>query len=67
MLLTQGIQLEEFGGEVQSVPISALKGTNIENLVEAIALQAELMDLKAEPTGYVEGTVVESKTDPGRG
>jgi translation initiation factor IF-2 len=67
MLLTQGIQLEEFGGEIQSVPISALKGTNIENLVEAIALQAELMDLKSEPTGYVEGTVIESKTDPGRG
>lgn len=67
MLLTHGIQLEEFGGEIQSVPISALKGTNIENLVEAIALQAELMDLKAESTGYVEGTVIESKADPGRG
>jgi len=67
MLLTQGIQLEEFNGDVQSVPISALKGTNVSTLVEAIALQAEIMDLKAEPTGYMEGTVVESKTHPGRG
>jgi translation initiation factor IF-2 len=67
MLLTQGIQLEEFGGEVQSVPISALKGTNVNTLVEAIALQAEIMELKAEPTGYMEGVVIESRTDPGRG
>ncbi|CAB3375148.1 Hypothetical predicted protein [Cloeon dipterum] len=67
MLLTQGIELEEFGGDIQSVPISALKGTNLKTLIEAIALQAEIMDLKAEPTGYMEGVVIESKTDPGRG
>ncbi|XP_059478002.1 translation initiation factor IF-2, mitochondrial [Neocloeon triangulifer] len=67
MLLNHGIQLEDFGGEVQSVPISALKGTNLKTLVEAIALQAEIMDLKAEPVGYVEGIVIESRTDPGRG
>jgi translation initiation factor IF-2 len=67
MLLSQGLQLEESGGDVQSVPISALAGTNLPQLVEAIALQAELMELKAEPTGLVEALVIESSTDARRG
>ncbi|XP_046402143.1 translation initiation factor IF-2, mitochondrial [Ischnura elegans] len=67
MLLQQGIELEESGGEVQSVPISALKATGIDELIEAIALQAELLDLRGDPTGPVEAVVVESRVDIRRG
>ncbi|XP_064623673.1 translation initiation factor IF-2, mitochondrial-like [Lineus longissimus] len=66
-LMEHGIQLEDFGGDVQAVPVSALKGTNLVELQEAIVTLAELSDLKADPTGLVEGLVIESKTDPGRG
>ncbi|KAG7171014.1 Translation initiation factor IF-2-like 30 [Homarus americanus] len=67
MLLHNGLQLEEDGGEVQAVPVSALKGQNLNLLVEAIVTQAELLNLKADPRGLVEAVVVESKLDPGRG
>lgn len=67
MLIQHGLMLEDYGGDVQAVPISALKGTNVETLVEAIALQAELMGLKADYQGLVEGTVVEASTDQNRG
>jgi translation initiation factor IF-2 len=67
MLAPQGIQVEDLGGDVQAIPISALKGTNLDMLVEAIVLQAHLMELKADPTGLMEGVVVESQTDPKRG
>ncbi|XP_064600179.1 translation initiation factor IF-2, mitochondrial-like isoform X2 [Liolophura sinensis] len=66
-LIAHGIMLEEVGGDVQVVPISALKGTNVSELQEAIITQAELMELKGDLIGLVEGSVVESKTDPGRG
>lgn len=62
-----GINLEGYGGDVQCVPISALHGTNLDHLADAITTQATLMDLKSEYTGPVEGVVVESKTDPRRG
>ena len=67
MLMVQGIQVEDRGGDVQAVLISALHKTNLDVLSEAIVLQAELMDLKGDPRGMVEGTVIESKTDPYRG
>ena len=67
MLLKHGIQLEDDGGDVQLVPISALKGTNIDTLEEAIVLQAELMNLRGDPQGLVEGYVIESNTDVHRG
>ncbi|XP_071453637.1 translation initiation factor IF-2, mitochondrial [Hetaerina americana] len=67
MLLQQGIELEELGGEVQAVPISALKAKGIDELIEAIALQAELLNLRGDPLGPVEAVVVESKVDPRRG
>ncbi|KAH8417452.1 hypothetical protein KR222_000252, partial [Zaprionus bogoriensis] len=66
-LAQMGLALEEHGGDVQVIPISALKGTNLQLLAEAVSTQATLMGLKADPTGFVEGIVVESKTDPRRG
>ncbi|CAL1537323.1 unnamed protein product [Lymnaea stagnalis] len=67
MLLEHQIHLEEFGGDVQAVPISALKGTNLAELQEAIVTQAELMNLKGDPVGLVEGRVVEARLDEKRG
>ncbi|XP_060648590.1 translation initiation factor IF-2, mitochondrial isoform X1 [Drosophila nasuta] len=66
-LAQMGLALEEHGGDVQVIPISALKGTNLQMLAEAVSTQATLMGLRADPTGLVEGIVVESKTDPRRG
>ncbi len=66
-LLQHEVQVEEFGGEVQSVEVSALKKINLDKLEEAILLQAELLDLKANPDRAAEGTIVEAKLDPGRG
>jgi len=66
-LMQHGVVVEEFGGDVQSVEISAKKGLNIEQLLEAISLQAELMELKAVREGPARGVVVESQKDPGRG
>lgn len=67
MLLEAGLQLEEQGGDIQAVEISALKGTNIQTLVEALIVQAEMMNLKATRKGLVEATIIESQLDPRRG
>lgn len=61
------MNLEGHGGDVQCICISALHGTNLDQLADAITTQATLMDLKSEYTGLVEGVVIESKTDPHRG
>ncbi len=66
-LLQHEIQVESFGGDVVDVEVSALKKTNIDKLLEMIALQAELLDLKADPHRPAEGTVIEAKLDRGRG
>lgn len=66
-LLQHGIQLEEFGGEIQAVEVSALKGTNLDGLLEAITTLAELHDLKAKRDCSVEGVVLESRKDKGKG
>ncbi|XP_043214904.1 translation initiation factor IF-2, mitochondrial-like isoform X1 [Amphibalanus amphitrite] len=66
-LLEAGVQLEELGGEVQAVQISALRGHGLTELKETILTLAELLDLRAERTGPVEGVVLESRTDPKRG
>lgn len=58
---------EDWGGDVQFVPVSALTGDGVENLLEAISLQAEVMELKAPVKGPAHGTVVESRLDKGRG
>lgn len=62
-----GVNLEGHGGDVQCVCISALHGTNLNQLADAITTQATLMDLKSEYSGLVEGVIIESKTDPQRG
>jgi translation initiation factor IF-2 len=66
-LLQHEIIVEQMGGEVQDVEVSALKKTNLDGLLEAIALQAEILELKANPDRPAEATVVEAKLDKGRG
>ncbi|MBK6778897.1 MAG: translation initiation factor IF-2 [Gemmatimonadetes bacterium] len=66
-LLSHSVVLEEFGGQVLSTAISAKKGTNVEKLLEQILLQAEILDLKANPERSATGTVVEATLDPGKG
>lgn len=67
MLMQYGVQIEDFGGDVQVVPISALKGTNINTLVDAILLQAEIMELTSDYSGAAEGVIIESTADSLRG
>jgi len=66
-LLQHEIIVEQMGGDVQNVEVSALKKTNLDGLLEAIQLQAELLELKANPNRPAEGAVVEAKLDKGRG
>ncbi len=66
-LLQHEIQVESLGGEVLDVEVSATKKTNLDKLLEAIALQSEILDLKANPKRPAEGTVIEAKLDRGRG
>ena len=66
-LLQHGVVVEEMSGDVLTVEVSAKKGTNLDKLVEAILLQAEILDLKANPERVAEGVVVESKVELGRG
>ena len=58
---------EDWGGDVQFVPVSAHTGQGIDDLLEAVILQAELLELKALPTGPAKGVVIESSLDRGRG
>ena len=62
-----GLQPEEWGGQTMFVPISALKKEGISELIEAILLQAEILDLKANYNRNAEGKVLESRIDQGRG
>ena len=66
-LLQHEVVVEDMGGDVQDVEVSALKKTNLDKLLEAIQLQAEILELKANPDRAAEGTIVESKLDKGRG
>jgi len=62
-----GIGSEDWGGETQCEPVSALKGLNIDKLLDAILLQAEVLELKANPQCPAEGVVVDSQVEIGRG
>ncbi len=66
-LLQHEVFVESLGGEVLDVEVSAVKGTNLDKLLEAILLQSELLELKANPDRPAEGAVVEAKLDRGRG
>ncbi len=66
-LLQHEIQVETLGGEVLDVEVSATKKINLDRLLEMIGLQAEILDLKANPDRAAEGTVIEAKLDRGRG
>lgn len=66
-LMTHELVPEEFGGNVMVVEVSAKKGTNLDKLEEAILLQSEVMELKANPNRPAAGAVVEAKMDRGRG
>jgi translation initiation factor IF-2 len=66
-LLQHEIQVEDLGGETLAVEVSATKGTNLDKLEEAILLQAELLDIRANPNRSAEGAVIEAKLDKGRG
>jgi translation initiation factor IF-2 len=66
-LLSYEVVVEDMGGETQDVEVSATKKTGLDKLAEAIALQAEILDLKANPNRAAEGAVIESRLDRGRG
>ena len=66
-LLQQDIVVESMSGDVQEVEVSATKGTNLDKLLEACLLQAEILELKANPDREAQGTVVEAQLDKGRG
>ncbi len=66
-LLQQDVQVEEMGGEVQDVEVSATAKTGLDELIEKILLQAEILELKANPDRSAEGNVIEAKLDKGKG
>jgi len=66
-LLQHEIQVESLGGDVLEVEVSAKERTNLDRLLDVIALQAEILELKANPHRPAEGTVIEARLDRGRG
>ena len=66
-LSENGILVEDWGGKVQSVPVSAKSGEGISDLLELLALETEVLELKANPDTSAKGTVIESRLDKGHG
>ena len=66
-LMANGVEVEEFGGDIQAVPVSGLTGKGLDDLENAIVSLAEILDIRAETDGPVEGNVIESSTKKGRG
>ena len=66
-LQEKGLVPEDWGGDVIMCPVSALKGTGIDHLLETILLEAEVLELKASPTALPRGTVIEAQIEAGRG
>lgn len=63
----RSIPSEDWGGEIVTVPISALNGDNVDELLDMIILQAEVMELKANPDANAEGVIIEARQEVGRG
>ncbi|MFR2459489.1 MAG: GTP-binding protein, partial [Christensenellales bacterium] len=66
-LTEYGLVCEEWGGDTIMVPLSALTGDGVDSLLEMVILQAEVLDLKANPDRMARGIIVEAKLDKGRG
>ena len=66
-LLSHELVVENLGGDILSVEVSALKKTNLDKLEEAIILQAEILEIQANPDRHAEGVVIEAKIETGRG
>ncbi|NRB00793.1 MAG: translation initiation factor IF-2 [Rhodobacteraceae bacterium] len=66
-LLQHEVIVEKMSGEVQDVEVSAVKGTGLDELLESVALQAEILELKANPKRAAQGAVIEAQLDVGRG
>ncbi|MGK0288832.1 MAG: translation initiation factor IF-2 [bacterium] len=66
-LMEHGLLAEEYGGDITMVRVSAITGLGVDDLLERIALQAEIMELKANPNKLANGVVIESKVDKARG
>lgn len=66
-LLQHNVNVEDFGGDVLAQEISAKQGTGIEELLDKVLLQAEMLELKANPDREAQGTVIEAQLDPGKG
>ncbi|NLG63782.1 MAG: translation initiation factor IF-2 [Candidatus Cloacimonetes bacterium] len=66
-LLQHGVVVEEYGGDVLAAEVSAKKGIGVDDLLEKVLLQAEMLDLKANPNRPAQGTVVEAQLDVGKG
>ncbi len=66
-LLQHGVVVESMSGETLDIPVSAVKGTNLDKLLEGIALQSELLELRANPLRSADGFVIEAKLERGRG
>jgi len=66
-LLQHDVQVESMGGETMAVPVSAKTGAGLDELTDAISLQAEVLELKANPNRDADGVVIESQLDKGRG
>ncbi len=66
-LLAHDLVTESLGGDIQDIEVSATEGTNLDQLVEAIMLQAEILELKSNPDRSAEGVVIEAKLETGRG
>ncbi|MCX7712140.1 MAG: translation initiation factor IF-2 [Chthoniobacterales bacterium] len=66
-LMEHGLTPEQWGGETIMCPVSATKGTGVDHLLSMIALQAEILELKADPQAEPRATVIEAEVEPGRG
>ena len=66
-LADHGVLVEEWGGKYQAVDISAKTGQNVDHLLDLILLEAELLDLKANPERKARGVIIESRLDKGKG